>query len=328
MGLLLFRAKATVTGTPGTSTVSLSTAVSPFNAWAASGAISGQPYSYLIEEGSAWESGTGIYTAGSPDTLTRPGPTADPTFKSSNSGALVSFTSAATVACIDNVYNFPARHPDQHPVQPNIADDEFDYGTGLDTTGARATGATAWTWLTTAGTVVMRDGSIVVTPPNGAFRAFDQPVAGATFKYRMKMSFMQPADAATGRQSFQGIYFRRSAACLLWIRGHNGTGYQWERQRWTNLTTPTWSSTPFTASFDADAYGTIRQHAYAELEYDGTNVITRHSGTGYTEAMRTPGSEAAATFLGGAPTHVGVVCGLFTYAVTAYFGFDWFRKVA
>jgi hypothetical protein len=107
MGRLLFRVKATVSGTPGTGAFTPSTAVSTFRSWSAGGGVSGCTYSYVAEEGTDWESGEGVWNG---TTLTRPGPGVDPTFKSST-GSLISFTSAAVVSSAANEVDIMAATP-------------------------------------------------------------------------------------------------------------------------------------------------------------------------------------------------------------------------
>ena len=90
MAKLFNRAKMT-TSTTGSGTVTLSGAAGGFQSFADAGVSDGDVVQYLIEEGSAWEIGTGTYSA-SGTSLTR-----TPS-ESSNSGSAVSLGGAAYVA--------------------------------------------------------------------------------------------------------------------------------------------------------------------------------------------------------------------------------------
>ena len=90
MAKLFNRAKMT-TSTTGSGTVTLSGAAGGFQSFADAGVSDGDVVQYLIEEGSAWELGTGTYSA-SGTSLTR-----SPS-ESSNSGAAVSLGGTAYVA--------------------------------------------------------------------------------------------------------------------------------------------------------------------------------------------------------------------------------------
>lgn len=101
MSLLLNRAKETTT-TSGTGTVTVSGAVSPFQTWAAAqaGAPTTRKYSYLIEEGTAWEIGEGVFNEGA-GTITR-------NLIASSTGALLNLAgTGATIACVAKAADSP-----------------------------------------------------------------------------------------------------------------------------------------------------------------------------------------------------------------------------
>lgn len=88
------------TSTTGTGTVSLGSAVSPYQTWSNGSAVSGLRYSYLIEDGAAWEVGEGVYTSGSPGTMTR-------NLIASSTGSLLVLSGAATIACVAKATDLP-----------------------------------------------------------------------------------------------------------------------------------------------------------------------------------------------------------------------------
>lgn len=81
----------TVTGTPGTGTITLGSAVSGYLTFALAGAITGDVVYYGIKDGAGSEVGIGTYTA-SGTTLSR-----DLVFNSTNSGSKISLSGAAEV---------------------------------------------------------------------------------------------------------------------------------------------------------------------------------------------------------------------------------------
>jgi hypothetical protein len=89
MTVLANRAKMT-TATAGTGTITLGSAASGFQTFAAAGVADGDTVRYVIEEGTSWEIGAGVYTT-SGTTLTRV------VSESSNAGAAITLAGAASV---------------------------------------------------------------------------------------------------------------------------------------------------------------------------------------------------------------------------------------
>ena len=92
---LVNRAKMTVSGTPGTGTVTLGSASTGYMDFVTAGVLNADVVSYLIEDGTSWEFGAGTYTT-SGTTLART------TVIASSAGGTtkISATSAATVAIV------------------------------------------------------------------------------------------------------------------------------------------------------------------------------------------------------------------------------------
>jgi hypothetical protein len=93
MARLLNRVQMTVSGTPGTGTITLGSATSGYQTPASAGVIDGELCSWLAVDGTAWELFLGFYTA-SGTTVART------TFRESSTGSAISLTSAAVISCV------------------------------------------------------------------------------------------------------------------------------------------------------------------------------------------------------------------------------------
>ena len=99
MAKLVNRARMT-TATTGTGTITLGSASSGFQTFAAAGVANGDIVQYVIEDGAAWEIGTGTYTA-TGTTLSR-----SPT-QSSSGGAAINLSGSAVVFIAAVAADFP-----------------------------------------------------------------------------------------------------------------------------------------------------------------------------------------------------------------------------
>lgn len=213
---------------------------------------------------------------------------------------------------------------DTHPATELSVNDEFEFGSTIDLTGARFAGAHGWTAFGITGlSNAVAQGSLILTNASSAalLAGYSQPVAGATWSYTAKVSGGSVSSAGT----FSGGLFvnvtgaTSGKSCIFVITSVTAAGLA--VQRLTNSTTL--SASPFVLNETPMQNATSMVPFYLQIGYDGTNLNYGISATGIPGSFVTVFSELPATFLGGVPTIVGFTLGANTNSKLVL---DWFRK--
>lgn len=211
--------------------------------------------------------------------------------------------------------------PDTHPTSPTVWDDEFEYGTAIDTTGARFSGANAWVEHHPTGTVApsVSHGMLGADYVNGigVSSVLLQPLPGTDCSFVCKVQ--RTARPSTGSWSF-GL-FDSSTGRLVTILyyGGNITSATVAISEGT-LNTSTWaytgSSNPY-AGFPIDSN---EGPSFLRIRRVGTNTYYGWNQTGHEAMWVEPGVQADATWAAN-PTHVAL------FLASASGTVDWFRRV-
>ncbi len=193
--------------------------------------------------------------------------------------------------------------------------DEFEYGTVLDTAGARYSGATAWTTVNSTGaSFPVVDGSLAFTVTgvnsgNANIILAVQPiVSGAAWRYRCKVSdyvmsntnpypFFGLAVYNSGNGSFIDIQYRYNPLMAV--------------DRFTNVNTFTSTIVSWSNYLTQIAGGNGMASGipiYFEIELNSGNLLFRWSGSGIDGTFIQEASEPVSNFLG-AVTNIGLVVG-------------------
>jgi hypothetical protein len=202
--------------------------------------------------------------------------------------------------------------PDDIPASPNAMDDEFN-GVSLDA---------KWAWRNqgTSTTAFVAGSLRLIGQLNASAvntRVIEQAVPVGTWRFRMRASGM-----LIGSGAYFGMCITANATGrqILLIAQNLNIG----QFRMTSVTAFSASTgTNFTSARD----GGLLQWRYYEMEYDGTNIITRQSQTGINGTFIQVATDPAASFLG-TPTHIGLFNHPADASVASQLVCDWFRRMA
>jgi hypothetical protein len=220
--------------------------------------------------------------------------------------------------------------PDTHPSSPTIYDDEFEYGSSIDTTGARRSGASPWSAFN-ASTILVNSvgqGSLVLAATGGGspnIAGYSQPVSGSTWEYRCKM-FKGSSNSYTDEN---GMFLAGTAGAsgpMVYLMSYEQSSIY--GQTYSNATT-------YSGAIGSTAMNVGQVYfnwIYLKMTFDGTNLSLYMSVTGIDGTWQLVGSPTAISLYGmTAPYVVGLAVSNQTYATnTALINstFDWFRKTA
>jgi len=218
---------------------------------------------------------------------------------------------------------------DSHPSTPTAMDDEFEFGSAIDTTGARRSGASGWTRTVYGTSPIPTDsvqqGSLRILVPvsHTVPTVYRQPIPGSLSSYVIQAKISQQGIISNFKQG--GIHLYHSAT-TRWktIQLIYTSGLKLERSNWTASTFGTASS--------SDVFGDpsiYRGWIYFQAAYESSptpQVIFSYSLTGLLGSFTAFHTENLSTFFGAGnvPDYAGIHVNDSSFNLYC----DWFRRVA
>jgi len=221
--------------------------------------------------------------------------------------------------------------PDTQPASPNNANDEFEYGTQIDTTGARRTSATVWALINaTAGTnTSVADGALILTAQasgSDSLRCVSQASPGSSWKYRAKMSGILISAGGTVQFGI-GAYASSNGRFMTFATRYNGTNWLIAWSRWTSSTTMFSDESTSNIYSGANDLRSPRVPIYLEWELSGGTLYARYSDSGISGTFKNFYSEPVNNWLSVGLTDI-VLFASTSNSADAAAAFDWFRRIS
>ena len=217
-------------------------------------------------------------------------------------------------------------NPDTHPISPTALDDEFEYGSAIDTTGARRAGSTGWTRTVYGTSPIPTDsiaqGALRLTVPTGHTTptVYRQPIPGSLASYIIRAKLAQNGMTVNFRQGGIHLYHAATTRWMTCQYVYN-SGIRLEMSKWT--------ASGFSSNSASDVLSLPALYTgwlYLECEYTGSSIVMRWSLTGLSGSFTSFYSETLSTFFGAGnvPDYAGIHVNDANYNMFC----DWFRRVS
>lgn len=221
--------------------------------------------------------------------------------------------------------------PDTHPASPTVFDDEFEFGTSIDLTGARRASALPWSWTNQLGaTAVVSQGSVVLTPSTSGGRNAEiltQSLSGVSAPWTFTCKF-QGDNIQSGAQ--MGMVVSGSGGFVVFgVAGINTTSARFNVQSLSSPTTL--SANIITTPSEVNVWSTggtcSTNDFYLQIALVTNTLTFSFSVTGVPGSFFAFGTTLVGTLLVSL-TGIGIYADAEGTGATNRAVYDWFRRTA